>query len=68
MEGAQGADRNGVETMKQVTRYEIRAFNGSEYSKPLSAKLRDRSRAIKLVKRLKSRGVIAFASPLKIAA
>lgn len=53
--------------MKTVTRYEIRAFTGSEYSKPLSAKLRDRSRANKLVKRLKSLGVMAFASPLKIA-
>ena len=54
--------------MKTVTRYEIRAFTGNEYSKSLSSKLRDRKQANKLVKRLKKYGVKAFAAPMKIAA
>lgn len=53
--------------MKTVTRYEIRAFT-SNYSKSLSVKLRDRSRANKIVKRLKKYGIEAFAVPMKIAA
>lgn len=54
--------------MKTVTRYEIRAFAGNGYSKSLSCKLRDRTRANKLVKRLKKCGIEAFAAPMKIAA
>lgn len=55
--------------MKIVTRYEIRAFaNSTEYSRPMSAKLRDRKNASKLVKRLKKMGHNAFAAPMKVAA
>lgn len=59
---------HGDADMKTVTRYEIRAFTSNEYSKSLSVKLRDRSRANKIVKRLKKYGIKAFAVPMKIAA
>ena len=59
---------HGDADMKTVTRYEIRAFTGNEYSKSISSKLRDRKQANKLVKRLKKYGVKAFAVPMKIAA
>jgi len=58
----------GDADMKTVTRYEIRAFTRNEHSKSLSSKLRDRTRANKLVKRLKKYGIEAFAAPMKIAA
>jgi len=55
--------------MKIVTRYEIRAWPSStEYSRSMSAKLRDRKAASKLVKRLKKMGHDAFAVPMKVAA
>jgi hypothetical protein len=54
--------------MKTITRYEIRKFTGSEYSKPMSSKLRERKAATKLVKKLKKLGHDAFAVPMKIAA
>lgn len=54
--------------MKTVTRYEIREFKGQDYSRRMSSKLRERSAATKLVKRLKKMGHKAFISPIKIAA
>lgn len=56
--------------MKTVTRYSIRTITNNEYSKPLnySQRLRDRKRALRLVKRLKSMGINAFAAPMKAAA
>lgn len=54
--------------MKTKTLYEIREFTGNEYSRPLSAKLRDRSRALRLVRALKGRGRDVFAAPVKVAA
>lgn len=57
--------------MKTVTRYEIREYQyeGAGFSRPMSSKLRDRTSASKLVKRLKKMGhKHAFASPIKVAA
>lgn len=53
--------------IKQVTRYEIREFNGNEYSKRLGGRLRTRAEANRVVKILKATGRAAFAAPLKIA-
>lgn len=57
-------------TMKTVTRYEIRACNGNGYSRSLNYRqsLRDRKRAMRLVKRLRKMGHDAFAAPIKLAA
>lgn len=54
--------------MKMVTRYEIRKIEGNENSKPVNytQRLRDRKRALKLVRKLKSCGMDVFASPLKV--
>ncbi|AGR47657.1 hypothetical protein PHIM7_15 [Sinorhizobium phage phiM7] len=53
--------------MKTRKMYEIRAYSGNSYSRPLSSKLRERNRALKLVKFLRKRhGCDAFASVLKI--
>ena len=55
--------------MKTVTRYEIREYKTStSYSISMSSKLRNRARAQRLVKRLKSIGHAAFMAPIKIAA
>ena len=54
--------------MKTINRYEIRSYNGNEYSKPMSAKLRTRQQATKLVRRLRKMGHDAFAAPMKVAA
>lgn len=56
--------------MKTVTRYEIRKFEGNGYSRPInySQRLRDRKRAMRLVKALKGRGLDVFAAPLRLAA
>lgn len=53
--------------MKNKSVYEIRCWtNDSAYSKLMSNKLRERSKAIKLVKRLKRMGIDAFSSKLII--
>jgi len=52
--------------MKKVTRYEIRSYTGNEYSKAMSRKLRDRTSATRLVKRLKKMGHQAFAAKVQI--
>lgn len=53
--------------MKNKTVYEIRRWvDGMPYSKLMSNKLRERSQATKLVKRLKLMGVDAFSAKLVI--
>ena len=53
--------------MKTVTRYEIREFTGTDFSRSMGGKLRERSQALKLVKRLKKLGhKNAFISAIKI--
>ena len=54
--------------MKFQTRYEVREFNGNEYSKQLGRRLRTRMEASRIVRILKKQGRSVFASPLKIAA
>jgi hypothetical protein len=55
--------------MKTKAMYEIREFkNSTEYSKPMSGKLRTRQAATRLVKRLKKMGHDAFANKMLIAA
>ncbi|MBG6289487.1 hypothetical protein I5I61_18695 [Pseudomonas nitroreducens] len=54
--------------MKTVTLYEIREYKGTSYSTRMSNKLRDRSSATKLVKRLKKMGHDAFVASMKVAA
>lgn len=52
---------------KSKTMYEIRCYtNGNTYSRLMSNKLRERTQATKLVKRLKKMGHQAFASKLVI--
>jgi hypothetical protein len=53
--------------MKTVTRYQIMNFTGTDFSRAMSSKLRERSQALKLVKRLKKLGhKNAFISAIKI--
>jgi len=55
--------------MKTKAMYEIREFkNSTDYSRAMSAKLRNRQAATRLVKRLKKLGHDAFAAKLVIAA
>ncbi len=55
--------------MKTQKLYQIRAFrNSTEYSIALTQKLRTRTNALRLVKRLKARGIAAFAAPMMVAA
>lgn len=54
---------------KQKAMYEIRSYADSlSYSKPMSYKLRTRTAAIRLVKRLNKMGHDAFAAKMMIAA
>jgi hypothetical protein len=53
---------------KQITRYEVREYVGSDYSKPLGQKLRGRSASLRIVRRLKKCGREVFASPMRLAA
>jgi len=53
---------------KTTTRYQVREFTGSEYSKQLGRRLRTRIEASRIVKILKKQGRNAFVSPLKLAA
>lgn len=54
--------------MKQVTRYEVREYIGSEYSKKLGRRLRTREQAGRIVRILTKAGRSVFSAPLKIAA
>jgi len=53
---------------KQVSRYEVREFIGSSYSKQLGRRLRTREQAARIVRILKKAGREVFAAPLKVAA
>lgn len=53
---------------KMRNMYEVREFVGSEYSKALGCKLRDRADALRLVRLLKKKGREVFVSPVKVAA
>lgn len=53
---------------KQITRYQVREFNGNEYSKQLGRRLRTREEAGRIVRLLKKQGRSVFAASLKIAA
>lgn len=52
--------------MKTRKMYQVRFFDGSEYSKQIGRKLVDRTRANKIVKFLKGRGFAAFIAPLTV--
>jgi hypothetical protein len=58
----------GNEMTKQITRYQVREFNGNEYSKQLGCRLRTRKEAGRIVRLLKKQGRSVFAASLKIAA
>lgn len=51
---------------KVRTLYEVRRYTGVGCSERLGRKLRPRARAFALVCRLKSRGIDAYAAPLRI--
>ena len=53
---------------KQMTRYEVREYVGSAFSKQLGRRLRTREQALRIVRILKKAGREAFVSPLRIAA
>ena len=53
--------------MKTKKLYEIRVFTGNRYSRPLSSKLRERTRATKLKNYLKKRyGMEVFTNGMNI--
>ena len=63
------ADSSEEDEMNKVgimTRYQVREFVGSEYSKQLGVKLRNRPDAMKIVRRLKARGRTAFVAPVRV--
>jgi hypothetical protein len=54
--------------MKTRTMYQIRSFkDGRVYSVAMTSKLRDASRASRLIKRLRKMGHDAFRSPVRVA-
>lgn len=54
--------------MKIVKRYEIRTVrNGDVFTSPTNYRLYERTRALRIVKRLKRCGVDALAAPIRIA-
>lgn len=53
---------------KQVTRYQIREFVGSNYSRKLGRRLRTREQAVRIVKMLRKAGRDVFSAQMKIAA
>ena len=61
-----GRREQGDVTMKTAARYEIREYVGMEFSRSMSAKLRTRQAATKLIKRLKKLGHNAFAAKYMI--
>lgn len=52
--------------MKKVARYEIREYIGNEYSKPVFRQIVERSRASKIVKRLKKSGRSVFMAKMEV--
>lgn len=54
--------------MKTVSLYEIREFFGNEYSKPVFRQIVERSRAAKIVKRLKKTGREVFMAKMEVRA
>jgi len=54
--------------MKTKTLYQVRYFNGAEYSKPVGQKgiLRDYKTARRLASRLKKYGIEAISVPVKV--
>ena len=50
--------------------YQVRMWQGSEYSRHVGYKMRllDRATALRIVKRLKRSGFDAYAAPIKVAA
>lgn len=53
---------------KLTSLYQVREYVGSEYSRQLGAKLRARSDALRIAKRLKRQGRTVFVAPIKVAA
>jgi len=62
------ATNQGCNMSKQVTRYQIREFVGSDYSRQLGRRLRTREQAVRIVKMLRKAGRDVFSAPMKIAA
>lgn len=54
--------------MKTKTLYTVREFIGSEYSRQLGRRLRNRPEAQKIAKALKKAGRTVFLAPIKVAA
>ena len=53
---------------RTITLYNIRSFVGSEHSRSMGSRLRTRTAATKLVRKLKKLGHSAFAAPVKVVA
>lgn len=53
---------------KQVTRYEVREYVGSAFSRQLGRRLRTRTDALRIVRLLKKAGRTVFAAPMQVAA
>jgi len=53
---------------KLIAMYQVREWVGNEYSKALGSKLRAAVRAKKLIKRLRSRGMVVFLSKIMVSA
>lgn len=51
---------------KMKNMYEVREYVGSEYSKILGRRLRERTDALRVVRILKKQGREVFASPVKV--
>ena len=58
--------RKKMKNTKKTAMYQVREFIGNDYSKPLGLKLRTKSSAMKISKRLKKRGMVVFLSKIMI--
>ena len=54
--------------MKTQSLYQVREYVGAQYSRQLGRKLRSRTDALRLVKRLKKQRREVFVAPIKVAA
>ncbi len=54
--------------MKKISLYAIREYIGNEYSKPVFRQIVDRSRASKIVKRMKKSGRNVFMAKMEVSA
>lgn len=52
--------------VKQVTRYQVREYIGSSFSRQLGRRLRAREQAARIARVLKSAGREVFLSPLRV--